>query len=286
MHLTLALANAHAYYLYEDGSKVGQLAFARSLHWQVALQLYRKSLSRKANMPTSEDGLAASSYFVGVLGFCIDDDVPDDILNGDINDVTGMIEPLASAGSMPYLMRIFPEVSTKSTWRGIFKAIANSERPIPISYLPPAFVKLCNLTEDAQLNGNAHYRMLCHISPLLRQQPCNKHLSALSGLVGDLWPAIRTQAVAKEERTLLLLAWWLALFERLNLWWSTRRARTSIRAILAYLSAHGSAAVQPFLAFPAAPLTTDCSWIWSGSDRPEFVPLARRSQEACQFLKQ
>lgn len=267
MHLTLALSNAHARKLYGGTELTTQFALAQTVHWQIALQQYRSALRlTRAKELGDGDGLAASTYFLTMAGLCIDDEMPVDVFETCPGSISNALEPFALVGSLQSLLGIFPQLASTSGWGNILRATAGSFQPLQFEALPPAFTSLCNLEDGPALDQDMYYIILCHITPLLREPPCKKHLARLFGMIGHVWPELRNRISRREPKALLLFSWWLALLARLDLWWATTRAVSCIRAILTRLAALDYAQLKPFLAFPASRASTDCQWIWYATE--------------------
>lgn len=273
MHFALAVSNAHTKRLYSTDSNADlqkHLSIAETVHWQIALQLYHRDLQNLGGddglYSANEDTVVTSTYLLTVLASCIDDEIPLQLfIRGNFSSMTSAMAPITAAGSLQSLTRIAPGLQSRSAWKGILHAMANSSTPLSLEELPPAFVELCELATEPDLTSNLYYQMLCNFAPILRLEPCLRQIATLFGLIGNVWPELQGNIIARDRRTLLLFSWWLALTRRLDVWWIATRATTTCLAIVAYLSKVGSEKLKPFLAFPASLAVEDCAWIWDAA---------------------
>ena len=130
--------------------------------------------------------------------------------------------------------------------------------------IPEAFLSVCGLDDDELRENNPYHKILRQLAPLLRMAPSPNNMNKLLGFSGRTWVDFRPLLERKDQRALLLFAWWLALLGQVDEWWITTRARTACMAVVHYLSATKDPRVQALLVYPASPDSTDYTWIWGG----------------------
>lgn len=266
MHMVIAIAQLHLAKL----QKCSSYQYLATRYWQSALAHYRHEIRalKATDMQDSSraNALVTTTYLLNVLAFCIDDWATEhSSLDADI-DLT--ISSIASAGSLRSLLRIQPDLETTSKWQSILRAFVHSGPALRLDQLPAAFIGFCEL-HNSSLDDESrlYYRMLCYIVPVLSAQPCTRQIASLFAMVGELWTDLQPRLVARDVKALLLLAWWLALLHRLDVWWLQSRARSGCAAIVTYLSSVENQKLTKLLEFPASLGMGGCAWIWMAIEK-------------------
>jgi hypothetical protein len=122
--------------------------------------------------------------------------------------------------------------------------------------LLPAFVRMCNLDASSCAANNPYHTIVRALTPLLlHMRGTSLRFGPVIAFGGRCWTAFRPLLQRKDERALLLLAYWLVLLGQCDQWWMSTRARTECAAIVYYLSNVADVAsevVRALLVYPAS----------------------------------
>lgn len=118
--------------------------------------------------------------------------------------------------------------------------------------IPEDVKTLYNINDDSTLRQNPYYLVLRSLVPLLILETVNTSLTRLMTVVHRFKPEFYKLLRCKDLRALLLLAQWLGLMCKVNVWWISSRARSECVACCKYLDASGGETIRRLLSLPAA----------------------------------
>ena len=149
----------------------------------------------------------------------------------------------------------------QSAWASVYKQDAHQfRREIP------SFLDRGGLFSEKMLQGleilldinqgfnqcnNIYFTVLQSMIPLLSVTPSEVSLTQLLAVMHRFKPDFYGLLQRRDLRALLLLAYWLGLMCRVDLWWISSRARSECLAYCEYLDGRGDNTVRKLLSFPA-----------------------------------
>ena len=267
----LAVSTAHLKRLYAPHVRGhSELVLAEAIHWQYGLRMYQAQLAGKTELPnqscTDFDSIVGATILVTIFTFALDDRIPiDSFTSGNAIALSHAPSPMAMTGGFRALPQDLGDGYSK--WIPVLEGSDDehgsfSDESPGTHGLPEAFLGVCELDDDELRDYNPYHKILRQLAPLLRLAPSPNHLHKLLGFSGRTWVEFRPLLERKDQRALLLFAWWLALLRQVDEWWITTRARTACMAVVHYLCATEDPRVQALLEYPASPDSTDYAWIW------------------------
>ncbi len=138
-----------------------------------------------------------------------------------------------------------------SCFQGDSRAPFDDDSIMPVD-IPDDVKTLYGINEGSTSRQNPYYLVLRSLVPLLTSDPLDTSLTQLMTVVHRFKPEFYELLRSKDLRALLLLAQWLGLMCKVNLWWVSSRARSECVACCKYLDASGDETIRRFLSLPAA----------------------------------
>ncbi|KAL8650332.1 MAG: hypothetical protein Q9210_003883 [Variospora velana] len=135
-------------------------------------------------------------------------------------------------------------------FRGTFRA-SFDEDILGFEDVPEDLKKFFGIEQHSTPKNNAYYTTLHILVPLLTTNRTEKSLTRLMTVVHRFTPDFYQLLRMRDERALLLLAYWLGLMSEVHLWWISNRAQSECFACCRYLDANGDDTIRALLPFPA-----------------------------------
>ncbi|KAL8969479.1 MAG: hypothetical protein Q9197_004318 [Variospora fuerteventurae] len=135
-------------------------------------------------------------------------------------------------------------------FRGTFRA-SFDEDILGFEDVPPDLKKVFGIEQHSTPKNNAYYATIHTLVPLLTTNRTQKSLTRLMMVVHRFTPDLYQLLRMRDERALLLLAYWLGLMSEVHLWWISNRAQSECFACCRYLDANGDDTIRALLPFPA-----------------------------------
>ncbi|KAL3435172.1 hypothetical protein BDV09DRAFT_185290 [Aspergillus tetrazonus] len=251
MHSLIGVAIAHLRNVLPDDK--GNYALLESHHWQRAINQYSTELQSSIG-PHNMDALFSACLLMTVNSFALNSYNPRQSFVFSPNPVESLNWLFVQSGLRHLLSRAVPWVR-KSMWWAIFMESRNDlfedERPGGEG-LHPDLANLCGINEFTPTENNPYLWPLRMLTPLLTLEPSLRTYSRITTFMGRLLPDYYERLVAKDTPALMILAWWLALMMRVDLWWVKTRVKSECAAICMYLDCTSSDSfVLRLLEFPA-----------------------------------
>lgn len=146
-------------------------------------------------------------------------------------------------------------------------AFAHSQN-LPPS-VPSSFPTLFSISSSSTNENNTYYAPFGMLIYLLSIPSSEIRLTQWIAFINRLGPEFLQLLKCRDERALLILAYWLALMCEVNIWWVENRVRSECSACCRWLDVSGSEGLREFLAYPAR-----CCGYVLGSDQGMLVRLA------------
>ncbi|KAL4743154.1 hypothetical protein BDV11DRAFT_202142 [Aspergillus similis] len=245
MHSLIGVAIAHLRSVLPDDK--GNYALLEAHHWQRAIRQYSTELQSSIG-PQNMDALFSACLLMTVNSFALDSYNPRQSFVFSPNPVESLNWLFVQSGLRHLLGRAVPWLR-KSMWWEMFM---ESRNDLFEEGLHPDLANLCGITESTTTENNPYLWPLRMLTPLLTLEPSLRTYSRITTFMGRLLPDYYERLIAKDTPALVILAWWLALMTRVDLWWVSTRARSECTAICMYLECTSSDMfVLRLLEFPA-----------------------------------
>ena len=110
---------------------------------------------------------------------------------------------------------------------------------------------LLGISPESNQGNNVYDAVLQSLIPLLSMKPSDISLTQLMAVMYRFKPEFYELLERRDLRALLLLAYWLGLMCRVDLWWVSSRARSECMTHCEYLDSCGDRSFRKLLVFPA-----------------------------------
>ena len=117
--------------------------------------------------------------------------------------------------------------------------------------VPEKFMNVFGVKQSSSSCSNAYESPLRSLVPLLTSDPLSHSLTQLMAVMHRFKPEFHQLIQSRDPRALLLLAHWLGLMCKVDLWWVSGRSRSECFACCKYLDASGDDTIRGLLTFPA-----------------------------------
>lgn len=118
--------------------------------------------------------------------------------------------------------------------------------------LHPGLADLCQIGDDTA-DENPYWLPLRVLTPMLKLHPCAENLGRFTNFMGRLVPSFFEVLVRKETPALVVLAWWLGIMGKVDMWWARKRVWSEVYGICMFLEEEGrlDGRVRELMRFPA-----------------------------------
>ncbi|KAL8989619.1 MAG: hypothetical protein Q9177_001528 [Variospora cf. flavescens] len=226
-------------------------------HLDRALFIFRQRLSSPITA-TQVDAVLTSCVLLNMIAFSNGHHRPE---NSWLFTSTSDLQWLTVQAGLRTIMSDVRHVLKDSSWatvytkdahefRGTFRA-SFDEDILGLEDVPPDLKKVFGIEQHSNPKTNAYYTTLHTLVPLLTKNRTEKSLTRLMTVVHRFTPGLYQLLRMRDERALLLLAYWLGLMSEVHLWWISYRAQSECFACCRYLDVHGDDSIRALLAFPA-----------------------------------
>lgn len=251
-HAVLGVAASHLVFLAERRD------LSMHYHFDRALLTFRQRLS----FPITSchvDAILTSCVLLNTIAFSTSNDRSRkaSFLTG-----TGDFQWLTIQIGLKTIMSNIRGLLKGTSWVTVYKQDANSfqgdnrapfdDDNLMIGDLPEDLRNLYGFSEGSACRQNPYYPVLRSLIPLMTLDPLDISLTQLMAVLHRFKPEFYGLVRSRDLRALLLLAHWLGLMCKVNLWWVSSRARSECAACCKYLDSSGDEAIRGFLWLPAA----------------------------------
>lgn len=260
MHALLAISSRHMMYLQPD-DKAHQLAHA--FHMQKATSRLQQRLSSPLGRHNM-DLVIANCLTLNAVCITYDKFEPSDSWVF-AEDDRAQRKRLFWVEMQVYackIFNVFSEYVKDSIWAPTFMEHGpESFRPQSLAELtkegadgiPQTLAELCDIGPHSSARNNPYHMALRHMNLIiLGMERSSPHLyNLIICFIGQIQPDFRLLLIDKDERALLIFAYWLALMYDMGLWWTAGRARNEGMAICMVLDKSTEPNIKTLMQFPA-----------------------------------
>ncbi|KAL4884971.1 hypothetical protein BJY04DRAFT_181038 [Aspergillus karnatakaensis] len=231
---------------------------AEAYFWQRALALYSQALQKKVD-ETSIDGLISACMLIGVTSVCPPNfEIQDSfVFTGRHSDLNW----LAIQGGLACILKHAAKYVPGSIWGPPFGRNQQFETELFKCHVKqgregihPGLADLCEITETTSAETSPYYFPLKILTPYLELEANAENATHCATWMGRIGPEFVNMCRERDQRALVILAYWMGLMCTLSEWqpWIEGRIRNECIAICIYLESEGDPIIYPYLEFPAS----------------------------------
>ena len=226
-------------------------------HLDRTLLSFRQTLSSPITS-AQVDAVLTSCVLLNSIVFSACDQRPSEswLFNG-----TADLQWLKIQSGLRAIMFDIRHLLRQSSWAAMYTKDAESIRgrtgasfdaePPGSESIPEDFMNVFDVKQSSNSCSTAYDSPLRSLIPLLTSDSSSNSLTQLMTVMHRFKPEFHQLIQSRDPRALLLLAYWLGLMCKVDLWWVSGRARSECFACCKYLDASGDDTIRGLLSFPA-----------------------------------
>ena len=260
MHSLLALSARHLMHLQPD-YKPHQLSY--NYHIQRAASLLQAQLVQPLS-PSNIDLVISNCIFINITSIVHDELDPSTsfVMKEDPSAVDDGLRWLNMQGSVSTIFDGAADLLLQSFWLPVFQEdgpeISMTTLPASLALagatgIPQCLASICDITPDSDASSNDYHLALRHLVSVT-EGGIEISWASYGNLVcftGRMPSRFRNLLRQKDERALLLFAYWLTLIRHLDLWWAQGRTRNDCTAICMVLRKSRDRRIRELIRYPA-----------------------------------
>ena len=250
MHALIASSTMHLCHIVPDNTAYKA---TEAYHWREAISQYSNEISTNVG-PHNMDALFSACIIMTFNSFALDEFNPRSSFV--FSDRRESLNWLVLQSGLRHLLYIAGPWLSQSIWFDMFMASRGKDtsfedhRPGRAG-LDPEMADLCGIDDNTIEETNPYLwplRMLTHLMPLERSL---RSFSNYTNFMGRLLPEFYEKLLQKDPPALIILSWWLALMNSIQMWWMETRVKSECVAICMFLEDSDDPRVLKLLEFPA-----------------------------------
>ena len=259
LHGILSFSASHLSYLHHYNKKY---CAAAVLHYQLSLISYQERLQKDVNSK-NVDLLFGGCLLQSMMAFgYLFHEARDGPLDSDDKGV-GLTWLRAMQGTKilyereelrPYLTKSIwlPVFLESNCWEESFCNHQEDEEDSWAAHTSKALHRLFELDDSSIVDENPYRQPLALLCQLMRCESSHDNIGMFMMFSGKLPPEFIGLLENSDQKAMLIMGYWSALFGKIDQWWIVRSTKVECMRICEFLDKASDARIRDLLAFPAA----------------------------------
>ncbi|KAK5110809.1 hypothetical protein LTR62_005520 [Meristemomyces frigidus] len=237
-HIIFTLVLMHDRYLSDDPWQ--SPSTEEIFHHYHGTAIFNKMLSGPLEH-TEKDAMWAAAALLGAITIAaVDAKTPEESWPLKADNVQDL-DWLRMSDGKKEVWRLADPLREDSIWRPALQFQFDKDPPAQgrraeLNPLVPILVRLCGYDSTSDGTGNPYHTAASIVIRLLPIQCTHSTILYFLSFIGHMEPEFKALLHRKDERALLLLAWWYAKMLDYPSWWLQRRAQLECKSICIYLA--------------------------------------------------
>lgn len=256
MHAMLGMAAAHLSEvdaIANDPCQITRFRRTESYHWHQAIRLYRAELENEVTLDHI-DSLISTCMLLGIHAMYMADPNEKSFVDTPKAERRAKLRWLAVPLGFRVVMQRIARYFTASAWFDLFQQSTPTDDgwsvDVESAYgIYAAFFDLCDVKDNT--STNIFRDPLQNLFAILHiEQVTMRDFSHLAAFTRVFRGEFLDLLVERDSRVLMIMLYWLMLFDPLNLWWGKLRFSTEAHAIIRFLEHDPNPKVRQMLQLP------------------------------------